>query len=90
MEKQISVTCVAAIVLWVATVVFIFGGTVVGLVMGHEQMPVVVSLMAHGLVLSAGAATLTIRYMLREQNQMMRDVFALGRDSAGASVRRLP
>lgn len=91
MEKQLSITCVAAIALWVATFTFILTGTVVGLATGHDYIPVVLSLMAHGLALGAAAATVTMRQMLKSQYGLLRTAFELGQDSAGGSppVRRL-
>ena len=88
MEKQVSLTCVAAIGLWTATFLFILSGTVVGFVTGDEHMHVILALMAHGLACSAAAATVSIRLMFKRQNKLLRDAFELGRDSA-PPVRRV-
>lgn len=86
-ERTVSVTCVAAIGLWVTTFVLIFTGAVVGLVSGNEHGWVIAALMAHGLALSAAAATMSIRLMIRKQNYMLQNAFELGQDSRGGSVR---
>jgi hypothetical protein len=88
-ERTISLTCAAAITLWVMTFGFVISGTVMGLVIG-EANHLVIALMAQGLALSAAAATMTIRLMLRRQYRLLRDAFQLGQDSAGgASMRRV-
>lgn len=83
MEKQVSVTCVVAIGMWVAASVFVFGGTVLALWAGERFMASAIALMAQGLGLSAAAATVTVRQMFKTQNLMMREVFLLGRESTG-------
>ncbi len=42
-----------------------------------------------GVALTSVAATFTIRGMMNRQQEMLRDAFSLGRDSAGESVRRM-
>lgn len=87
-ERTVSVTCVAAIGLWVATFVLILAGAIVGLVSGNEHGWAIGALMATGLALSAAAATVSIRLMIRKQNHMLRSAFELGRDSQGAGAVR--
>lgn len=90
MEKTVSLTCVAAICLWGLTFVLIFSGSALGVATGDDHMPLVLTLMAHGLACSAAAATMSIRLMLRRQTRMLRDVFELGRDAgSGPPVRRV-
>ena len=86
-EKTVSVTCVAAISLWGLTFVLIFTGTVVALVDHDEYLAIALAFLAHGLACSAGAATVSIRYMLKKQYRLMRSAFELGRDAGGSQVR---
>lgn len=88
-ERTISVTCVAAIGLWVTTFLLIFAGAVVGLVSGNEHGWVIAALMASGLGLSAAAATASIRLMIRRQNRLLTDAFEFGREARGGGVRSM-
>lgn len=86
-DRTISLSCVAAIAMWVGAVVLIGSGTIVALVNHQDYLAAVLALMAHGLVLSAGAATMSIRYMFKRQNHFLRSAFELGRDAGPAPVR---
>lgn len=88
-ERTVSVTCVAAIGLWVTTFVLILAGSIVGLVSGNEHGWAIAALMAHGLAFSAAAATMSIRLMIRKQNHLLRDAFELGRDASKSPVRSM-
>lgn len=88
MERQVSVWCVAAIGLWVTTVLFILSGTLTAL--NHTEgtgLAVALALMAHGLACSAAAATVTIRNMFTRQNRLITSAYDLGREAG--QVRRL-
>lgn len=88
MERVVTLNCVAAIALWALTFVFIISGTVLGLVSPDEDMhPVVMMLMAYGLVCAAGGATVSIRQMFKRQNKLLKAAFELGQDSG--PVRRV-
>lgn len=81
-ERTVSVTCVAAVSLWVLTFLMILSGTVVAFTDHDRYLAASLALMAHGLALSAAAATVSIRYMLKKQERFLRDAFNLGRESA--------
>lgn len=88
-DRTVSVACVAAIATWGATFMLILSGTIVALVDHQDYLAVVLGLMAHGLALSAAAATLSIRYMFKKQNRFLRSAFELGRDAGPAQVRSM-
>jgi hypothetical protein len=60
-ERQVSVTCVVAITLWMTSFGLILAGSVLGLTTGADHLPIVLALMSHGLALSAAAASVTVR-----------------------------
>ena len=86
-ERTVSLTCVAAIGLWVLTLVLIFTGSLVAIVSDGGQLPTAIALLAHGLASSAAAATMSIRMMIRKQNNLLRDAFRLGEDRGAGGVR---
>lgn len=87
-ERTVSLGCVIATVLWALTGLFIFAGTVAGITADTDVgFAISMSLMAHGLAFSAGAATVTMRNELRHQNKLLEDAFKLGQDVGG--VRRM-
>ena len=77
-DKTVSVAHIAAVAAWIATVGFILTGTLVGLSTGH--VIIAFSLMAHGLAMSAAAATVTIRCMMRTQNRLITNAFHVSND----------
>lgn len=88
-DRTVPVMCVVSAVLWTLTMVLIFAGTVTAVASESERgFAVSMSVMAHGLACSAAAATVTIRNMLKSQNRMLEDAFALGRDHAATPMRR--
>lgn len=89
MEREVNLTCVLAWVMWVSTFALIGIGAVVGIAAGGDAQHVATPLMTFGLAMSAAAATVTIQAMLRKQNGLLRDAFALGRDSGQSEVRRV-
>lgn len=87
-ERTVSLSCVIAVVLWSATLALIFAGTIAGVTAdGQVGHAIALSLMAHGLVCSAAAATVTIRNGQKEQNRLMRDAYTFGQETSG--VRRV-
>ena len=83
-ERQVSMGCIASIVAWLITFAFILSGTVVAIAGGPDgrSITIALGLLAHGLAISAGAATVTIRAMLRSHMRLMHDAFELGRDTS--------
>lgn len=84
MDRSVSLTTVAATALWSSTFLLILAGTLVGL-SGGDRHSIMLALIAHGLAMSAGAATVSIRQMFKRQNSLLRDAFEMGRDSQGTS-----
>lgn len=81
-ERQVSVGCIVAGVMWSLTVLLILAGTITAMVADqHSGFAVAIGLMAHGLACSAAAATVTIRNMLRRQSKLLRDAFQLGKEA---------
>lgn len=88
-DRTVSLSCIAAVALWVVTFALIFTGTVVAIVDHRDLLPFALAFMAHGLACSAAAATVSIRYMFKKQNRFMRQAFDLGRDAGPVSVRSM-
>lgn len=87
-DRTVSLNCVAAAVLWALTFFLILAGSIVGILSeGRAGAALAMSLMAHGLACSAGAATITIRNGQKHQNKLLEDAFKMGQDVA--SVRRV-
>lgn len=88
-DRTVSLSCIAAVVLWVMTFALILTGTIVALVDHRNYLAFALAFMAHGLACSAAAATVSIRYMFKKQTRALRGVFDLGRDAGPASVRSM-
>lgn len=86
-DRQVSLGTVSAVTCWLATWLLLTIGTVVGLAGDGERIFAGEVLLAHGLAMSAVAATVTVRAMLRNHGRLMQDAFSLGREAG--SVRRL-
>lgn len=83
-ERQVSLGCVIAAGLWLLAFLLLLGGTTVALVgAGHNAVTLAMSLMAHALLVAAGAATLTVRNMFAGQNRLLKEAFKLGQDTNG-------
>ncbi|WP_163168071.1 hypothetical protein [Arthrobacter sp. Alg241-R88] len=91
-DRTISITCLAAYGLWALAFLLIFAGTAAAVVGGPtDYLAIALGLMAHGLAISAAAATVSIRYMFKKQARFMRSAFELGRDASPGphSVRQM-
>lgn len=88
-EKTVSITCIAAVSLWGLSFALVLAGTVVALIDHDAYLAAVLALMAHGLVCSAAAATVSIRFMFKKQARFLRSAFDLGRDAGPAPVRSM-
>lgn len=83
-ERTISIGTVAAVTLWVLTLIFVLLGTAFAFSVGHKTqgLAAALTLMTTGLSCSAAAATATIRCMLHAQNRLMREAFQLGQEAS--------
>lgn len=79
--RQVPLCRLAEVALWGLVALLLATGTVVGIAVGTDWFPAVAALMAHGLALSAAAATVSIRNRITRQEAQMRDVFLMGRES---------
>lgn len=79
-ERDVSLGTVISIGLWGLSFCFILAGTLVGI--EADNLAVCIALCAHGLALSAAAATATVRGYFAMQNKLLRGAFELGKSSA--------
>lgn len=87
-DHKVTLGCVAAVALWVLTVLFILAGTITAIATQNDVgLAIAASLMAHGLACSAGAATVTIRNGLKAQNRLIVEAYQLGTEHG--TVRRV-
>ena len=89
-ERSVNLGAVVATILWSLSAAFILAGTMCGFTISDSTAGLAATLtfMCHGLVLSAGAATVTVRNGLETQSRLMVDAFQMGHE-VGQSVRRI-
>lgn len=87
--RQVGLGTLCAVLLWMGTFACVLTGTVAALgADGSDGFGVAIAFAAHGLALSAAAATVTICNAIGDQTRKNREAFLMGRDIAGESARR--
>lgn len=83
--RSVSLACVLAVAAWCVSYALVMAGTIVA----FFHLPVGMVLLAHGLLMAAAAAALTVRVFFARQNMLLIEAFRLGREGVDGDVRKM-
>lgn len=83
--RSVSLACVLAVGVWMLA----YGIVMAGCIVAFFHLPIGMALLAHGLMLSILAASMTVRVYFARQNMLLIEAFRLGREGGDGDVRKM-